>query len=279
MRSIVSSEGSDRMKKQQHFRPGLRKRRVFDHADLRFFAVNSFAVRDATPMDEEFGNFGMSEEFTDLVPEGEVWIAEKLVPREAPFFLANALARLHCRADGGSDEEAYEAGLEVERLLRERINGIEFRDGKPHRQVPEAIYLERYIILDEAQGPVEVWLVDGNLVRSYYKTDYTQGGHHYVYPWVPRGQIWVETGVDHREVPFVVCHEYIERRLMRDEKLDYDTAHPICSRFEYDLRKTRGGIALLTGGHRRLGKPSLPAVVEDAVFDYVLRTHVRGQAS
>src|SRR5437016_2731645 len=84
------------------------------------------------------------------------------------------------------------------------VNGIAFRDGKPHKQVPADIYLEQYVRLPDPQGPVEVWLVDGNLVRSYYKTDYTEGGHGYVYPWVPRPQIWIEDGVDRREVPFIV---------------------------------------------------------------------------
>ncbi|MFO0927280.1 MAG: hypothetical protein U0736_09600 [Gemmataceae bacterium] len=263
--------------KTHHYQPALRKRRAFDHAEVRFYAVNSYAVRDATRVDEEFGNFGTHAEFPDLVPDGEVWISEKLVPREGPFFLANALTRFRQTAAGRSEEPAYQAGIDVERVLRERINGVEFRDGKPHRKVPEAIYLKQYLTLNDPQGPVEVWLVDGNLVRSYYKTDYTQGGHAYVYPWIPRGQIWVETGVDRREVPFVICHEYTERRLMRDARLDYDTAHPICSRMEYDLRKTRGATPLLTGGHRKLGRKALPAVADPAVFDFVLRTYVHGQ--
>ena len=46
---------------------------------------------------------------------------------------------------------------------------------------------------------------------------------------MPTGQILVEHGVDEREVPFVVCHEYLERRLMRDAGLGYDRAHEIAS--------------------------------------------------
>jgi hypothetical protein len=122
---------------------------------------------------------------------------------------------------------------------------------------------------------VKVWVVDGNLVRSYYKTDYTEGGHGYVYPWVPRPEIWVEDGVDHRELPFIVRHEYLERRLMRDEGLDYDTAHEICSRVEFDLRKARGATPLLVPGRGKLHKKDLPRLTDDEVFQYVLRNHVR----
>jgi hypothetical protein len=173
----------------------------------------------------------------NLIPKGEIWISEKLAAREGVFFIANALSRLSREAAGLSQERAYEEGLEVDRLLREKRNGIEFRNGKPHRQVPEKVYLGLYATLPDQKGEVEVWLVDGNVVRSYYKTVYTEGGHGHVYPWVPKTQIWIEDGVDHREMPFIVCHEYLERRLMRDEGMEYDPAHEVCSKVEFDLRK------------------------------------------
>jgi hypothetical protein len=140
--------------------------------------------------------------------------------------------------------------------------------------VPREIYLERYADLPDVRGEVEVWLVDGNLVRSHYKTDYTEGGHGHVYPWVPKQQIWVEDGVDRREVPFIVCHEYLERRLMRDEGLDYDSAHEACSKAEFDLRKGKGAAPLLTGARRRLSKADLPRLAADEVFDYYCKTGV-----
>jgi len=141
--------------------------------------------------------------------------------------------------------------------------------------VPAAIYLEPYTTLPDPQGPVRVWLIDGNLARSYYKTDYTEGGHGFVYPWVPRPEIWIEDGVDRREVPFIVSHEYLERRLMRDAELDYDTAHESCSAVEFDLRKGKGAASLLVRGRRKLAKPDLLGLTADEVFEYVVRTHVR----
>jgi hypothetical protein len=153
--------------------------------------------------------------------------------------------------------------------LREKLNGVQFRDGKPHKKVPSAIYREQYIVLPDPKGPVTVWVADGNLIRSYYKTDYTEGGHGYVYPWVPRSEIWIEEGVDRREMPFVVSHEYLERRLMRDEGIDYDTAHTICARVEFDLRKGRGATPLLTSGQRKIHKKDLGRLTGDEVFEYV----------
>jgi hypothetical protein len=259
---------------KNHFDPKLHKKRVLRHADYTVYSVNALAVRNVAQPDEEFGNFATPDDFPNLIPKGEVWISEKLAAKEGIFFIANALTRLKRQADGATDQ-AYEDGLEVERLLREKLNGVAYRDGKPHRQVPGAIYLEQYLTLPDPRGPVQVWLIDGNLARSYYKTDYTEGGHGYVYPWVPRPEIWIEDGVDRREVPFILSHEYLERRLMRDEGLDYDTAHAIASRVEFDLRKTRGGTPLLVSGRRKLTKKDLPRPTSDEVFQYVLRSYVQ----
>jgi hypothetical protein len=235
--------------------------------------VSAFAVRDVAKPDEEFGNFATRDEFPDLVPEHEIWISEKLAPKEGIFFIANALTQFARRARGAKDK-AYDDGLEVERFLRCKINGLEFRDGKPHKQVPGALYLEEYFSLADPLGPVKVLIIDGNLARSYYKTDYTEGGHGYVYPWVPKPEIWIEHGVDRREVPYIVCHEYLERRLMRDQGIDYDTAHEICATVEFDLRKRKGATPLLVHGRRNLGKNDLQRLTADDVFEYVMCNYV-----
>src|SRR6202011_3256568 len=132
-----------------------------------------------------------------------------------------------------------ETGLGVERALREKLTGLKFRAGKPHKRVPRKLYVEGYITLADLKFPIQVWLVDGNMVRSLYKTDYTEGGHGYVYRWVPKREIWVEKDLDRWELPFILCHEYLELRLMRDKGLAYDKAHEICSKVEFNLRKGR----------------------------------------
>jgi hypothetical protein len=159
-------------------------------------------------------------------------------------------------------------------VLREKLNGVKFRDGKPHKKVPEKIYFEHYLTLPDPRGPVHVWRVDANLVRSYYKLDYTEGGHGSVYPWVPKPEIWIEDGVDNREAPYIVSHEYLERRLMRDKGIDYDRAHEICSRIDFDLRKRKGATPLLVPGRRKLTKKDLPRLTRDDVFAFGLKTYV-----
>ena len=257
----------------RRYDPKLNKKCMFVHAEYTAYTVNGFAVRNASQPDEEFGNFATHGEFPDAIEKNEIWVSAKLAPKEGVFFLANALTYLARQAVGTTDQ-AYDDGVAAERALHERINGIEFRDGQPHRQVPETMYLGDYITLPDPKGSVTVRLIDGNLARSYYKTDYTQGGHSYVYPWVPKSQIWVEDGVDHREIHFIVCHEYLERRLMRDKELDYDHAHEIASQLEFDLRKGQGLTPLLASGRRKISKSDLPGLTTDEVFGFVLNTYL-----
>jgi hypothetical protein len=261
---------------RRRFDPKLNKKRVLTHAEYTVYSVNGLTVRNVAEPDEEFGNFAANDEFPDLIPKGEIWISEKLAEREGIFFIVSALTRLS-REAAGATQKSYDDGLEAERLLRERITGLEFRNGKPHERVPEEIYLEEYIQLPDPKGTVRVWNIRGDLARNYYKTDYTEGGHGYVYPWVPRTEIWIEDGVDRREIPFILCHEYLERRMMRDAGLEYDRAHEIASKVEYDLRLAKGATPLLTGGHRMLGKRDLPKLVADEVYDYVLDRYRHGR--
>src|SRR3954467_4236896 len=103
-----------------HFRPGLNKKRILTHAEFTVYSVNGLAVRNVAQPDEEFGNFATADEFPDLIPQGEIWISEKLAAREGVFFIANALPRL-ARQAAGATEKAYDEGLEVERFLREKL--------------------------------------------------------------------------------------------------------------------------------------------------------------
>jgi hypothetical protein len=172
--------------------------------------VNAFGVRDLTEHDEEFTNLAIHSDFPDLIPEREIWIDERLFDNEGLFAIANALMQLREQGRGIAANKAYQSALKVEQFLRERFEGVKYRDGRPHKRVPRQIYCRRYAILPDVNGPITVWMIAGNLVRSFYKTDYVEGGHGYVYNWVPQSQIWIEHDLAAAELPFIVAHEYTE---------------------------------------------------------------------
>jgi hypothetical protein len=253
----------------------LDKKFVATHDGYSVYSIDASAVRNVAQPDEEFGNFATEKEFPDLIPEGEIWIGQKTLETEGVFFIADALARLREEERGRSEDAAYTAGIEAERVLRGKLTGLKFRDGKPHKRVPDEVYAEHYVTLPDPEFPIDVWLIDGNVVRSLYKTDYTEGGHGYVYRWVPKRQIWIEKDLDRWELPFIISHEYLELRMMRDEGIDYDQAHEFAAKIEFDLRKRKGAHPLLVSGRRKLSKRDLPKLTRDEVFEYVRKTYLK----
>lgn len=252
---------------------GLNKRYVTTLRGYRVCTVDAFGIRSLTRHDEEFTNFAIHTDFPTLIPAGEVWVDARLFESEGIFCLADAMVHLKKLEEGLPEDEAYQAGVKAERLLREQLVGVKFRGGKPHRRTPSKVYINHYVTLPDPAGPVEARLVDGNLVRSLYRTDYVEGGHGYVYPWVPKGEIWLEQGVALGELPFVLAHEYTELRLMRDKGLQYDPAHAIAAKVEFALREGDELRDLLAPGGRAFTKADLPRLTTDEFFAAVRRRY------
>lgn len=66
--------------------------------------------------------------------------------------------------------------------------------------------------------------VDGEMVRDGFDADFTAGGHHYVYPWIPVNEIWIEQRQSARDAALTEEHEKLERSLMIDG-MSYTDAH------------------------------------------------------
>lgn len=265
--------------KRRRFKPPLQKKFLACVEGYAVYSIDPFAIRNAAEADEEFGNFAISEDFPDLIPKDQIWVGSTTPRKERPFFIADAVARLKAMKNGASEASAHTIGLNAERKLRLAGTGVEYRNGRKHKRIPSALYHERYTVLPDPKQPTEVWRIDGTLARSYYKTDYTEGGHGYVYRWVPRGEIWIEKVLERDEIPYIVAHEYIESRLMRDKDIVYDRAHSICARMEFDLRKrqSRKKFPGLTG--RRLTRADLPTLAREDFFEYVLGHYERNLVS
>lgn len=82
---------------------------------------------------------------------------------------------------------------------------------------------------------VKIFLVDGKKVRDSEFIDFTQGGHHLVYNWIPKGEIWIDSEMTKEERPFVIFHELFEHSLMKSG-MSYGDAHEEASRKEKWLR-------------------------------------------
>jgi hypothetical protein len=258
------------------FQPKLNKRFVATRDGYDIFSINPFAIRNLAQPDEEFDNFATHNEFPDIIPKGAIWINERAMRREGEFFSANAVARLKALEGGASEDSAYTIGLNADRKLRAMRTGIRYRAHRPSKRISPRIHVRRYFTLPDEKFPIDVWIVDGLRVRSTYMTNYTEGGHGYVYPWVPKNEIWIEEAIELAEVPFIVAHEYIEHRLMRDEGMEYDKAHECCSEVEFDLRKADERKQFPGLSRRRFRKTDLPKLTRAEFFDFVQRKYQHG---
>ena len=80
--------------------------------------------------------------------------------------------------------------------------------------------------------------INGRIVRDLYKTDFVEGGHGYVYAWIPNNEIWIESCIHASEAKFILLHESVERKIMKDFNLDYHVAHNIAADVEYNTRES-----------------------------------------
>lgn len=247
----------------------FQKKRVTVQRGYTVFTVQPLGIRDRAETDEEFTNFATHADFPALIPRDEIWIDERLFPQEGIFYIANAIVRLEKLREGATDGRSYDAGLSVERHLRQQVTGMGFRNGRAHRRVPKTVYAQRYFTLPDKVFPIDVWCVHGNVVRCLYKTDYCEGGHGYVYPWVPRRQIWIEEDLKASEMPYIVSHEYLELRLMRDKGLAYDQAHRISAKVEFDLRRAGEVLSVVGVDGHMLRKSALAGLTSEGLFAYV----------
>lgn len=72
----------------------------------------------------------------------------------------------------------------------------------------------------------EIYVVDGPYVREQYFVDYVEGGHGYVYTWIPKNEIWIEDMMDPIDQALNLLHEIYEYTLMKYTKIKtYDEAH------------------------------------------------------
>jgi hypothetical protein len=81
-----------------------------------------------------------------------------------------------------------------------------------------------------------VQIVDGDKVKRHYFMDFVEGGNSEVYHWMHPHHIWLDGHMDLHELPFILYHEVVERRLMKTEGMGYNKAHKIANRHEKEVR-------------------------------------------
>ena len=182
-------------------------------------------------IDEEFTNFGQHYRFR-FIPTREFWIDEEHGLGEEQFFIDHLLVEHRLMAEGMVYDKALEKADAVERRERRKTELIREISRLPKKDIIENIHQQ---LLKKYSGTVRVWVVKGELVRSLYFIDFTEGGHDKVYPFVPKNEVWIDDDLGPGERKFVLLHELHERHLM-SLGWPYFKAHRSASRIEYHCR-------------------------------------------
>ncbi len=179
-------------------------------------------------LDEEFTNFGQHYAF-GCIPKDEFWLDKEAKEDEQVFFIEHLLMEHALMEKGVSYDDALEAADKKE--MKERKKAGDVRKLTKGGNLPDATKVH-VRLWKRLESNVGVWIVDGRLVRSVFDIDFTEGGHGYVYEFVPENEVWIDNDLEEVERPYVLLHELHERNLMA-KGWTYDKAHEDSSRIEY----------------------------------------------
>ena len=204
--------------------------KVDDRGDLEVWIVDGAYIR--SHIDEEFTNFGQHFRYP-YIPVNQLWIDRETAHDERQFFIDHLLVEHRLMAKGMPYTRALSEADRADQKERRRSGDIDnlTRRGRnlpDGREVHERLW-------KKLENGLSVWIVNGRLVRSAFDIDFTEGGHDYVYEFVPENEVWIDDAIVEPERGYVLLHELHERNLMASS-WSYNKAHAESSRLEYYCR-------------------------------------------
>ncbi|MCX6173139.1 MAG: hypothetical protein NTZ27_00080 [Ignavibacteriales bacterium] len=207
---------------------------------ISIWIVDGTYVR--THIDEEFTNYGQHYNFK-YIPKEEFWLDHEGKPDEQKFFIDHLLVEHRLMAKGISYNDALEQADKIELLERKKSGDVRKLTKGKNLPDTEKVHVRLW---KKLETPVSVWIIDGRLVRSVFDVDFTEGGHDYVYEFVPQNEVWIDNDLEEVERPYVLLHELHERNLMA-KGWDYDRAHEDSSKIEYHCRHNPNELHIALG--------------------------------
>ena len=202
---------------------------------LTVWVVDGAYVRNN--IDIEFTNFGQHFVFK-FIPLNELWLDVEAQPDERKFFVDHLVAERALMQRGVPYDSAVDAADRIEIVERKAAGDLAKVVGPAGPRDPSKTHIT---LLETTPSRVSEWLVDGRLVRSAFDIEFTEGGHDYVYDYVPKNEVWIDNDLTSAERPFVILHELHERNLMA-KGWTYEAAHADADKSELYARHHPGEI-------------------------------------
>lgn len=199
---------------------------------INIWIVNGSLIRSS--LDPEFSNFGQHYHYP-YIPVFEFWLDQEAVHDEYRFFIDNLLVEWRLMRNGMSYFDASTLGDGKEKA--ERALSRDYLEAMNKDGTISLSKIRREVIQKMENG-VTVWLVNGRLVRHFLRLMFVEGGHDFVYNFVPHNEVWIDEDILASERPYIILHELHERRLMKNG-MTYDPAHDRSSAIEWKARHDR----------------------------------------
>ena len=230
---FISSQTKSKMQK-----PYIKRIGIF--SGFNAWIVNGKYVREN--LDKEFTNFGQFYDF-EFIPKNEFWLDKEYNANEQRFFIYNMLAERRLIKEGKSPREARIQAGKLGKKERVKLKLIKKSIKKTEHKGDILKKIHKKLLTEYSNNEVSVWIVRGDLVRSLFFIDFTEGGNDQVYSFVPDGEIWLDDDLIPSEREFVLLHEIHERNLMKEgipywsDKNPRKTAHWSAQEIEFSCRK------------------------------------------
>lgn len=107
----------------------------------------------------------------------------------------------------------------------------------------DKVYVERveidaplyeFPLFERMEGERETWLVYGASIRAFLFDDWNRWGHHWIYPFIKPGEIWIESNTYMEERGAIYMEAAISRFLMSTYDLTFDEAQVIADTYSTD---------------------------------------------
>jgi len=229
LRTVETSEGldsyvdklADQLTAKQVKQSGMYPRlRLLDTVGrFKVYEVDGDWVR--TNKDVQFVNVGQSLHHP-FIPDDEWWIDKERLHQaeELPFLELELSVQRMLMEKGMPFETAKSIAYGVEQKARSK--GKEFD--------PRHVYMDDLGVI----GDNHWWVVNGPMVRDFHPR-FKEGGHWRVYPFIPKGEGWIDSEITLEERPKILKHEVDEENLM-SKGWPYVAAHTQVSEGESEER-------------------------------------------
>lgn len=211
--------------------------------------------------------YGGNEQRYPFNPKGEIWIDNAISCEEYYLTLAHELNERHLMAKfGWKYITAHDSSLSLEQTIRhsnkeicqaheaslKKVSPTDFANIKEIRGIPDSIQiLNIYRVPVGAREGINIWIVDGYMVRKNIYPDFGFSGNDLSYHFIPEKEIWIDGQVTCEETEYSISTELKERELMKAGK-SYDDAYSDA----IDItQKKRGEMITLAISHAKIVVP------------------------